>query len=105
MNTYGLRTRAVDGRVRLDPSMSVLSLLGFLDIGGVDTPQSGSVLDERLTWGLPFYQLNNGGFNTTRENYTPTVSFAGNQLTWSYPSADGSVAYKRPQVRLLYGIH
>lgn len=77
--------------------------LGVTTIGGANTAQSGSITDSRFAWGKPFYFAIGGTFQGV---YAPKITIGtDNVLRWSYPSADGSQAYMRPTMTMMYGIY
>lgn len=92
------------GRVKSDTTTAVAVIFNILSIGGVNTAQSGSVTDSRFLLGDPFVTVLEGNFFNSRSNYKPTISVSGSTLTWTYPQADSSVDYYRPNITFVYGV-
>ena len=96
-----VRDRAT-GRVKLDSSTNAMLHFGVATIGGAGSAQSGTITDDRFTWGRGvIFPLVNGFVG--RENYEAIFTFSGNTLTWRYPQG-GSSASERPQITFLYGV-
>jgi len=100
----GFQTLRDDGSVHLDTTTIVFNIVGFIDLGGAGSAQNGSRALYGLDLGDPFYVAINTGFAVTNQNYYPRVTFAGDVVSWSFPTSDGSQAFQRPNVRLLIGI-
>jgi len=101
----GLIVRDRDsGRVKLDTTTNVGTMLGMIDTGGAGSAQTGQIYNALLAEGTPFYFVINGPIQFARESVYPTFWFEGYYLKWSYPSPQNQYDYQRPPCRLLYGI-
>jgi len=93
------------GRTILDGTTKVFKFLGSFSIGGVNTPQSGYVDHPMLAQGRPYAFIFPSDGSYLPVGGDPTVDISGSRLTWIYPNADGSVAWKRPPATIVYGVY
>ena len=89
-------------RVKLDSDTNAMLHLGTASIGGAGTAQSGTITDDRFSWGTGVVFTLLGGF-VGRDGYEAVFTFAGNTLTWRYPRS-GSNAAERAPTTFLYGV-
>lgn len=97
----GLKIWDSTGKLIVGPNTSVGTILGSV----LTNKTNGSISDSRLSLGTPrifaAIPVNTGGGSAQLIYTSPTFTFSGNTLSWSYlqPNSSGN-----PNLRIIFGV-